>query len=261
VVGLLLLAAAGAAHAYAAAAAAPRQLQQLQQQQPAGRSSNGSSSWGARLADQLLQRLQWAQQPFSAQRGTDAANAPPVQQQQQPDFSSTANALTTQAIQQADTRIAVLESQAALDFNTTAAGSDAPAALNASSGGDSQAEEPPQQQQAQPSARIAAPTAVSPLQLLLRSISRQWSGSQARQQQQQRGANMGPQAPDATQLWLGALDRLVADQPNLAAFARLVRNDTLLQVGGGWCSTGWWSRVPDTQPSLSMLSRRALPCT
>lgn len=200
----------------------------------------------SRFAEGILQRLQLTLLPSrpgsGEQNQTSDGRSSQSSPEELPDFASTANALTEQAVKEANIRAAALAQQAAFEANvsnSSSAGSDTTADVaavqllelqqqtaNASSNSNSDSN--------------SSAAGQSGLQLLLGTIRQQWAVSRNRQQQQsrqQQGAEGSQPSPqDAGEQWVSALDSMAAKYPSLSAFARLARNNGALVVSSS-CKT------------------------
>lgn len=178
------------------------------------------------LFDWLLRRLQPVGNTNSTAVTTDDT----------PDFASTANALTEQAVREANVRAAALARLKASTVNQ-----DSSIAGNGSSNGtsgDTAAVSAAlqllqlHQQTANASTELdsssdTANDEAAGLQLLLHTIKEQWEAARNRQRQERQGPDT---RPSASEQWAEGLATMARQYPSLEGFARLVSNNSALQV-------------------------------
>lgn len=215
---------------------------------PATTSSNDSSSstgitnstepqGSSELLGWLLQRLQRTLQLQPSQPKDSPDDSSSDQADDAPDFASTANALTQQAVREANVRAAALAQRTAYDAeqqgsstgNSTNGSSRDIAALqlfelgqqttNSSSSNDRDSEDSTDDMEG--------------LQLLLQTIREQWEAARNRQRQQQQPASDSSSDEGARrpgEQWAAGLQAMAAKYPSLGGFARLAVNNSALQV-------------------------------
>lgn len=219
----------------------------------------GGSDVGAllsRIAEQFMQRVQRTpQQPSrptgnsnNSAAGEDDSDSTVLAQ----DFTSTANALTAQAVREGNAQAAALAEQ--VEYQASVANSSS--STNSSASGDVAALQLQELQQQALTGQNATTSngnnssssgdaSLSGLQLLLRTINDSWDGirrrQQQRQQQQQQPGGGNTAALSASEQWTAGLDALGARYPSLSGFASLARNSafTVREIGNALV----WERV------------------
>jgi hypothetical protein len=185
----------------------------------------------------LLQRLQRTLQLQPSQPSDVSADSNPDQADESPDFASTANALTQQAVREANVRAAALAQRTAdtaQEGSSSAYGSSRDvAALQVFELGQQTASS---SSSSNDSNNDDSSDDMDGLQLLLQTIRQQWEAARNRQRQQQQPASDSSSGEGAArsaspgEQWAAGLQAMAAQYPSLGGFARLAGSNSALQV-------------------------------